>query len=1337
MGSWSPPEEFDGYQLLSLIGRGGMGEVHLAVDTLLERQVAIKFISGQGVGSQARQRFLVEARAVAKLQHPNVVSIHRIGVVGAFPYIVSEFVKGIALNKLLGKLTVDQISGVASDIAGALASAHKRGIIHRDIKPANVILSENGTAKLLDFGIAKFVGLEAGPGSVEGELVSTPGADPEWDITPVDNAEMQARTDPLTGGPRDASTDETPVDLPSMDLTQKESISILDPGDSVASGLYGEAMAGSGVDLIGLTSPGMLMGSPRYMAPEIWAGEQATYRTDIYSFGALVFALCTGHPPHREKKLEVLARQVRQRNAPSLAALAPELDSGLAEIVDRCLKRKPAERFESGNAVRSALAAISRNQESGSLPEGNPYRGLRTFESEHSGLFFGRDSETRMILERFNQDPFVLVVGDSGIGKSSLCKAAVMPRLRAGKAENRTWTSISMIPGRRPAAALCDKLSELLGREPLEIQQLIAEGPGDLIRLIRSCQAAESGLILFVDQLEELLTISDPAERIRFCSILAMLCSSIPGIRVLATIRGDFLGKMANLEKIGDELTRAVYFLRPLSEERIREAIVAPAAAKGVEFESEALIQNLVDFTCESEGGLPLLQFALEELWDARAGQGCISASILEAMGGVGGALTKHADRVLAQMDDAGRRAAKGVMLALVRSDGTRLRKNGHELVACVPEARAAIDALIKGRLIIARENSGEYGFEIAHEALVSAWSTLSAWLADELGTRIARERLRHSSAEWLRLGKHAGLLWSPRQMREVQAVELQDLPEAERLFLTRSKRKRLHSILKRVGVLAGLPMLVALIVGVVLFRARLERKALVDNKVSRAHVLHETGLKKLEQADATRSEALQAFDKPELATAEKLWSAHLKTSDSVQRLLEEAGRMLETALLLDAERSDARRLFAKVLYQRALLAERSSKSDDVERLLKRLSLYDENGELSGAWARAASVSVKVEPDDANLVFERFEVTSAGRLRPVPVAAVEDDKGQRILPPGSYRLIASGPGRAKVALPFILSRGQSSRFNLHLPEMKSVPEGFVFVPEGRFLFGTAAEQSQRQQFYHTVPQHERWTASYLIAKYETTFGQWIDFLENQTEQQRLKLYPRVGSEGFQGSLSLSRLAEGNWQLSIKPTQESYLVRTGEKIVYRGRPSKTGQDWSRLPVVGISIDQARDYCRWLDDSGRLPGARLCTEMEWERAARGADEREFPHGYELLPSDSNHDQTYDKKPSSMGPDEVGSYPASVSPFGVFDLAGNVWEFTSSVQASDQVVARGGSFHFGANSCRSTDREVVEPSFRDVSVGFRVCADLDSIDSKSGNSAGSIVTSGSVATPQTYKH
>ena len=142
---------------------------------------------------------------------------------------------------------------------------------------------------------------------------------------------------------------------------------------------------------------------------------------------------------------------------------------------------------------------------------------------------------------------------------------------------------------------------------------------------------------------------------------------------------------------------------------------------------------------------------------------------------------------------------------------------------------------------------------------------------------------------------------------------------------------------------------------------------------------------------------------------------------------------------------------------------------------------------------------------------------------------------------------------------------------------------------------------------------------------------------------------------------------------------------------------------------MTIEDAEAYAAWLDRSGMLPKARLCTEKEWERAARGADAREFPHGEDLAGSEANIDETYAKEPASMGPDEVGSYPVTASPFGLQDMAGNVLEWTRSALEPNEIVVRGGAFFYAALVERATNRIIMPPTMRDAANGLRLCASI----------------------------
>jgi formylglycine-generating enzyme required for sulfatase activity len=188
-------------------------------------------------------------------------------------------------------------------------------------------------------------------------------------------------------------------------------------------------------------------------------------------------------------------------------------------------------------------------------------------------------------------------------------------------------------------------------------------------------------------------------------------------------------------------------------------------------------------------------------------------------------------------------------------------------------------------------------------------------------------------------------------------------------------------------------------------------------------------------------------------------------------------------------------------------------------------------------------------------------------------------------------------------------------------------------------------------------------------------------------------------------------SKDGWRITLQPSSHVFTARRGEPLRYPGRTQRAEQDWLKLPVSAISLEDARAYLSWLNRSGHLPGARLCSEYEWEHAARGADGRLFPSGDRLGSDDANFDETYGRNASSYGPDEVGTHPASASPFGVQDLAGNALEWVQSVHDRGEAVVRGGSWYYDRISNRSDNRIIVEPTLRDVRIGLRVCASFPS--------------------------
>ena len=236
-----------------------------------------------------------------------------------------------------------------------------------------------------------------------------------------------------------------------------------------------------------------------------------------------------------------------------------------------------------------------------------------------------------------------------------------------------------------------------------------------------------------------------------------------------------------------------------------------------------------------------------------------------------------------------------------------------------------------------------------------------------------------------------------------------------------------------------------------------------------------------------------------------------------------------------------------------------------------------------------------------------------------------------------------------------------------------------------------------------------WTENYFISVHETTFAEYIDYLKEQPKDKVEELLPKVGGGGSAGMMSLTLAPNGHWVLKLRPTTHLQEASDSESMVFAGRKVASPANWLRFPVMGLNAVLATRYADWLAKTGRVPGARLCTEQEWERAARGADNRKYPTGNELYPEDANFDMTFGRRPDAIGPTEVGFWQTGASPFGVFDMAGNVNEFVSGTLAADEVMVRGGTFGYELTTCRSENRSVLDKEYREADMGVRICTSL----------------------------
>jgi formylglycine-generating enzyme required for sulfatase activity len=310
--------------------------------------------------------------------------------------------------------------------------------------------------------------------------------------------------------------------------------------------------------------------------------------------------------------------------------------------------------------------------------------------------------------------------------------------------------------------------------------------------------------------------------------------------------------------------------------------------------------------------------------------------------------------------------------------------------------------------------------------------------------------------------------------------------------------------------------------------------------------------------------------------------------------------------------------------------------------------------------------------------------------------------------PGSYLLTLSLPTYAPTRYPIRVGVGEQYEVHVDLPKSGDggVPPDFAFIPAGRFLFGSSGDPKLRS-FLKATPLQELKTGPYLIARRETTFREWITFLNDLKPDERAKRTPYASESVYEGALKLTRLPKGVWELTFRPGSTVHKVSEDQLVHYKERSVNAKQDWREFPVSGVSREDIEAYARWFSGKRGVPDARLCTEYEWERAARGADDREYPHGDTLDPDDANFEETYGA--GNRGPDQVGSHPKSTSPFGLDDMVGNIFEFTVSSFEPSRLVLRGGSYVYDSASNLSVNRNPLNTDYWDANVGFRLCASV----------------------------
>ena len=517
-----------------------------------------------------------------------------------------------------------------------------------------------------------------------------------------------------------------------------------------------------------------------------------------------------------------------------------------------------------------------------SLPP-NPYRGLLAFREQDADFFFGREAVSVDLWERVRRSPLVSVLGPSGSGKSSLVFAGVLPEVRA----NVEWAVVSMRPGGDPFRELAFALLPLLEadrsetdrlREVPKLSDALRSSDIALANVLRRIleRTGRTRLLVILDQFEELFTLSAETEQRTFLDCwLAALKTPDPPWRVLLTLRADFLAQALLYRPFADTLNAGeTVLLAPMSRDDLRAAVREPACLHGVTFEG-GLVERILDDVEEAPGQLPLLEFALTQLWERQESRHLTHAAY-EAIGGVEGSLMHHAEAVYQEFSEEEREDVRRVFIQMVTpgegTQDTRRRALRTELGAARwRTVRHLADARL---LVTGQDANGQEYAEVAHEALIQSWPTLREWMQADRSFRRWQERMRLLARQWQESKMDEGALlrgallleaqeWLVQRGDEIEA-KLQEFISASETHV-RAEQERQKRLQRRItlGLVIGLLMFALLFVFALIQRnaavqeASMRATAQAEAEAQRNAAVQEASIRATAQAEAEAQRTL------------------------------------------------------------------------------------------------------------------------------------------------------------------------------------------------------------------------------------------------------------------------------------------------------------------------------------------------------------------------------------------------------------------------------------------------------------------------------------------------
>ncbi len=738
---------FGAFRIIREIGQGGMGVVYLAMNTDRHQDVAIKLLHPKSIKQNGIEVLRNEAARLISLQHPNIVKVY--GLIDTEQVglaMVMEYIEGVSLKSLIKtrKSTGDWFDWPwIVDKLSQILEALEYA--HCDRGDTNE-----------DFGI---IHCDLKPGNI---LYDNNG-----DFRLID---------------------------------------------------FGLSINRSKQQL----EPRLIAGTLRYMAPEQLRGERNWLKptTDIWSIGVILYELLSGELPygsdnHAELLNEIAYSPPRQLRHLKRSQNCPD---GLQEICSKCLRPSPFERYQTAGDLLRDLRLLSKGHSTLTRKtrkeKDRPYRGLLPFREQDANLFFGRQRYIDLILEKCVRSSLVAVTGRSGSGKSSLVLAGVLPALR----RMEEIDILVVRPGSLPWDALASSLISVTepdledSKRILKVEsvaKLFADGKGD--RLLREILARTGRrLVIVIDQFEELYTHCDDSTCTQFINTILRLIElygkrGSQQLLLILTLRADFYSQILSSGPLTEAIQNCDIKVGPMQRDELREAIVQPVA--GLADFQAGLVDRILDDAGEVPGNLPLLEFALTQLWDRCDYE--LSHSDYESIGKLSGAIAKQAESEFRNLSKNEKSAARRLLMRMVRvsDDGGEETRRRCRLVDLLgdsitgeEEVRSVLDSFTSARLLVMDrdETVGHETVEVAHEALIRSWPRLRTWLHDDRDFISWRQQIQVLIDHWRTAGRdHRYLIRGPLLDQALlwQATRETELSEMEKLFIdTSSASDRLQA---------------------------------------------------------------------------------------------------------------------------------------------------------------------------------------------------------------------------------------------------------------------------------------------------------------------------------------------------------------------------------------------------------------------------------------------------------------------------------------------------------------------------------------------------------------